>query len=90
MEDLQLQLFTLLVAIFVIVVGYLKTWRRQIAAVQEKKKNHQAGKKSGASPPATGSKQASSNLTHSEQARDGSGLCFSHWTFGAKATKAGK
>jgi hypothetical protein len=32
--------------------------------------------------------QASHTLTHAEQARVGSGLCFRHFCFGAKAGKA--
>jgi hypothetical protein len=57
----------------------------QVAAVQKKeqRKRRPAWKKSGGG----GKQTAPSNLTHSEQARAGSGICFSHWTWGAKATK---
>jgi hypothetical protein len=49
-----------------------------MAGVQEKKKKplHLLGKKSGASLLATSGKQASSNLTHFEQGRVVSCLCF--------------
>jgi hypothetical protein len=63
---------------------------QQIAVVQQKKKKRTfrpASKKSRASPPAVGGKQVTSSLTHSEQARVCSGLCYSHWTFRAKAIR---
>ena len=47
-----------------------------------------AKKKQGRGGGAGGSgQQASHTLTHAEQARVGSGLCFSHFCFGAKASK---
>jgi hypothetical protein len=75
----------------------------QIAAVQKKepfKKKKFAGKKFGGRPSAAVGGQAASSsssgsgsgsgpggLTHSEQARVGSGLCYFHWTQGVKANK---
>jgi hypothetical protein len=74
----------------------------QIAAVQKKEplKKKFAGKKFGGRPSAAVGGQAASSsssgsgsgsgpggLTHSEQARVGSGLCYFHWTHGVKANK---
>jgi hypothetical protein len=75
----------------------------QIAAVHKKepfKKKKFAGKKFGGRPSAAVGGQAASSsssgsgsgsgpggLTHSEQARVGSGLCYFHWTHGVKANK---
>jgi hypothetical protein len=75
----------------------------QIAAVQKKepfKKKKFAGKKFGGRPSAavgghaasssssgSGSGSGPGGVTHSEQARVGSGLCYFHWTHGVKANK---
>jgi hypothetical protein len=63
---------------------------QQIAAVQEKKSKKKysrpVGKKSGASSSATAGKQVSRSLTQACR-QVGSGLCYSHWTFGAKADR---
>jgi len=49
---------------------------------KSKKKQGRGGGAGGGS-----GQQASHTLTHAEQARVGSGLCFSHFCFGAKASK---
>ncbi len=55
----------------------------QVAAVQPKKK--QFKKKTGSSGRGGGSSGNRSVLSHAEQARVGSGLCFNHFVWGAKA-----
>jgi hypothetical protein len=62
----------------------------QIAAVQKAaKKKKFAGKKKpgGQATAASSSGSGSGSLTHSEQARVGSGICYFHWTHGARASK---
>jgi hypothetical protein len=49
---------------------------------KSKKKQGRGGGAGGGS-----GQQASHTLTHAEQARVGSGLCFRHFCFGAKASK---
>ncbi len=59
---------------------------QQVAAVQPKKK--QFKKKSGGGCGSSGSGASSGNggvLSHAEQARVGSGLCFKHFCYGAAA-----
>ncbi len=52
------------------------------AGWKSKKKQGRGGGAGGGS-----GQQASHTLTHAEQARVGSGLCFRHFCFGAKASK---
>ncbi len=71
----------------------------QIAAVQKKEPFNKKKKFGGRPSAAVGGQAASSSssgsgsgsgpggLTHSEQARVGSGLCYFHWTHGVKANK---
>jgi hypothetical protein len=55
----------------------------QVAAVQPKKK--QFKKKTGGSNGGGASSGNGGVLSHAEQARVGSGLCFNHFVWGAKA-----
>ena len=55
----------------------------QVAAVQPKKK--QFKKKTGSSGGGGASSGNGGVLSHAEQARVGSGLCFDHFVWGAKA-----
>ncbi len=54
------------------------------AAADSKKKQGRGG---GTGGNGGSGQQASHTLTHAEQARVGSGLCFRHFCFGAKASK---
>jgi hypothetical protein len=53
---------------------------QQIATVQPKRKHHKKKTGGGGSSSRNGSA-----LSHAEQARVGSGLCFNHFIWGAKA-----
>jgi transcriptional regulator with AAA-type ATPase domain len=73
-------------------VGAAEEQPAQVAAVQKKKPWSQpAGKKPWGRQQAAGGQAAVASgprparITHSEQARVGSGLCSAHWTYGARA-----